>query len=96
MDLNLQTVLAGLILAGILWILKSVSEQGKAIAVMRVVLMGADDKGGLVARVDALHAAQTDAFRDELRVSVADLKAAQEALAEERRHTKRREEDRAV
>lgn len=51
---TVQTVLAGAILAAILWLARSVNEYGKALTELRVILTGADGTNGLNGEVKNL------------------------------------------
>jgi len=54
MDLNVQTILAGLILAGILWLAKTVNENSKTLTVLQTILTGADGDNGINSEVKQL------------------------------------------
>jgi hypothetical protein len=51
---NIPTLIGALILAGILWIAKSVSELGKTLAILKTVLLGSDGRAGLDGEVQSV------------------------------------------
>lgn len=50
----IESVLAGLILAAILWLARSVSEYGKTLAVLKTVLIGPEGDNGINSEVKQL------------------------------------------
>jgi hypothetical protein len=95
MDLNIQTILAGLILAGILWIAKSVSDQGKAIAILKTVLVGSEGGEGIESEVKELRK-RSHLHGDSLHALTGKHDLLEQRVGTiERRHHVRREEDRA-
>lgn len=54
MDLNVQTLLTALILAGIVWIARSVNEHGKLLSVLQTLLTGANGENGINSEVKTL------------------------------------------
>lgn len=53
---QLPTILGALILAGVLWIAKTVSQHSETLAVMKTVLTGADGTNGVQGEVKSLRA----------------------------------------
>ena len=53
---TVQTILAGVILAAVLWLARSVTEYGNTLAKLQTVLTGVDGSNGLNGKVKTLDA----------------------------------------
>ena len=51
---TLQTVVAGVVLAAILWLVRSVNDYGKTLTQLQTILTGADGHNGLNGEVKGL------------------------------------------